>query len=318
MSMPPGSEYPDPNAQPPEPPTTGYSVPPQFTPPAYPGGAGDPLVLPPGADFGAWFTKVQEVAKRSWKSALIICTIGIAAPRAIVTLVERISNLAYYAGGTALVHIGDITSVIGSIILGFFVTLLFAIAASFVAAAGWAAGTWALVQEANGRPAGLGPAFQYGLKRAMGLWLWTVLVGLMVTIGTCACILPGIYLAFATSLFGFVAIFEKGQNPIGRSFQMTHANIGPTLGKTAIVGAIAYAYALVVGLIFGAIAVAAAIGSIRTTGHNFTYGIFEAIGTLLTGPAYAVALIGLLPIYTELRAREGSLQSSAQLQQELG
>jgi hypothetical protein len=159
---------------------------------------------------------------------------------------------------------------------------------------------------------------RYGLARAAALWLWTILVGLVVLVGLCACVLPGIYLSYATCLFGFIALFERGKNPIARSFGLTHANFGPTLGRVAIVFAIAFVYRLVVGVIFGAIGVAVAMGSLNSFTHNFVNGIVSAIATLVTAPAIAVGLVGLLPTYAELRAREGSLSSTAQLQHELG
>src|ERR1044071_1711480 len=98
MSMPPGAGEPDPYAAsaptpPPPPPAPpggpgvpppgGYAVP----PPPKPSYAGlvDPLV-PAGSDFNSWFAKVQEVAKRSWKSALFTTGLGIAAPLAVATL----------------------------------------------------------------------------------------------------------------------------------------------------------------------------------------------------------------------------------------
>ena len=45
-------------------------------------------MLPPGSSYGAWFSTITEVAKRSWKSALIISAIGIAAPLAVLSLIS--------------------------------------------------------------------------------------------------------------------------------------------------------------------------------------------------------------------------------------
>ncbi|MDM4777965.1 hypothetical protein QTS76_01630, partial [Micromonospora sp. b486] len=42
-------------------------------------------------------------------------------------------------------------------------------------AVGWAAGTWVVTRQAAGEPTGLGAAFRYGLRRALGLWGWTLL-----------------------------------------------------------------------------------------------------------------------------------------------
>jgi len=294
-------------------------VPPQYTPvPAMAGGSADPLVLPAGSSFGAWFAKVQEVAKRSWKSALIICTLGIAVPSATVSLV---SWLGGWGAGWSITSVGSLSAAIGSLFLGLLITLVASIAACYVAAAGWAAGTWALVREASGQPAAVGQAFAYGFKRAMALFPWTVLAAIAYTIGSACLFLPGVYFAFGFSLFGFVAIFERGQNPVSRSFGLTHKSdtIGPTLGKIGILFGVYLAYTLVIGLIFGAITVATAFATRGTGsfGYNFGYGLFDAISSLLAAPAFAVLLLGLLPTYAELRARETPL-STEQLQQELG
>src|SRR6185503_15995539 len=123
MSMPPGAGEPDPYAAPsaptppPPPPAAppagppppgGYAVPPP-TKPSY-AGLVDPLV-PAGSDFNSWFAKVQEVAKRSWKSALFTTGLGIAAPLAVATLIR-------YAGGftsaMSVTSMGTFFSEIGS------------------------------------------------------------------------------------------------------------------------------------------------------------------------------------------------------------
>jgi hypothetical protein len=318
MSMPPGVQPPDPNL-PPEPPTAGYTVPPQFTPSAYPGGAADPLVLPVGASFGAWFTKVQEVAKRSWKSALILCTAGIAVPEALVVLVRDSSG---YFLALSVTGIGSFFDLIGSVILGGMLTIAVCAVGAYVAAAAWAAGVWALVQEAaTGRAASLGKAFGYGMRRAAGMWPWTFLAATMVYIGKSCLVLPGVYLAFGLSMFGFVAVFERGVNPIGRSFNLTHNSntIGPTIGKVAILLGVYIVVDLILSAIFVAIAVAIAlaVGHTGAFGYNISRGVIEAIGTVLTGPAIAVLLLGLMPTYLELRARETPVNTPA-LQAQLG
>ncbi len=317
-----GAAYPGgtplpPQPQPPPAPAGGYSVPPSGYPyPAMAAGPGDPLVLAPGASFSAWFGKVQEVGRRSWKSALIITGFGIAVPRAIVSLVQTVAGAGNYFSGTAMLHAGSLIGDLGSVLLGLFLTIIFSIAALFVAAAAWAAGTWALTVEATGAKADLGEAFRYGMKRALSLGGWTVVTGLIVLVGFCACILPSLYLSFALCLFGFVVIYERGQNPISRSFQLTHADFGPTLGKYAITVAICFVYTIIVALIFGGIAAALVLTS-GTAASSFAAGVVGAIGALFGAPVYAVALIALLPTYAQLRARQAPL-STAQLRQELG
>lgn len=297
-----------------------------YAAPAYPGGAApmginDPLVLPAGASYSQWLAKVQEVAKRSWKSALIIAGVGIAVPQAAVSL---ISNVAGWGAGFSLLNFGSLTAAIGSLFLGLLISLVASIAGCWVAAAGWAGGVFALVHEANGQKVSVGQAFGYGFKRATALFPWTVLAGAMFTIGRSCLFVPGVYFAYACAFFGFVAIFERGQNPIGRSFGLTHngTTIGATLGRVGTLFGVYFLYTFIVGLIFGAIGLAVAVGiggrgGVGAFGYDLGFGIFQAIAALLSAPALAVLLIGLLPTYAELRNRETPI-SSPQLQQQLG
>jgi hypothetical protein len=108
---------------------------------------------------------------------------------------------------------------------------------------------------------------------------------------------------------------------VSRSFSLTHnsATIGQTLGKIGILFGIYLVYSLIVGGIFTVIAAAVglAMGLTGSTGYHIGFGVINAIGTLLLTPAIALLLIGLLPTYAELRARQSPLRTS-QLKQELG
>src|SRR5258708_4256820 len=147
MSMPPGVP-PDPNAPytttpPADEPDPVYPAPQQYSPPPAVS-SGDPLVLPAGSSFGAWFSKFMEVAKRSWKSALIISTIGIAAPLAVLSVIS------YAMGVGPLLSVFDVFRIgLGSFIVGLFVKIIVSIMVAFPVSVGWAAGTWALVKEAQ-------------------------------------------------------------------------------------------------------------------------------------------------------------------------
>jgi hypothetical protein len=333
MSMPPGPP-PDPSTptapMTPVPPTTpAFSAAPP-TPaapsdrsglsapaPAPPSTGGDALVLPPNSSYNVWFAKVQEVAKRSWKSALIICTIGIAAPYGVSGLVARLGE---WGSGFGLFGIGSFFTALGTLLLGFFVALLVSIAGCFVAAAGWAAGTWALVQEAaTGRPASIGTAFSYGTKRAMALFPWTVIAAVAFAIASACLWIPGLYIAFGFSMFGFVALFEKGQNPVARSFSLTHnsTTIGPTLGRIATLLGVASVYLWIIWAIEGALEIGLALGTHSGMGYRLGSGVIELIGGILAAPVFAMLLIGLLPTYAELRAREAPV-STPQLMASLG
>jgi hypothetical protein len=285
--------------------TPGYPIP---GPGGYAGG--DPLVNPPGAGFQGWLRLVQETGKRSWKSVLIISLLGISLPYAIVAIAGAVTNVSTYAN-LNVTQAGSAFTGLATVLGGLAIVLVLSIAASFVAAAGWVAGTWAITREAaTGTPADVRAAFSYGFSRALGLWGWLILVGLMVGVGRVCCVLPGVYLAFATSMFGFVAVFERGQNPIGRSFRMTHNQFGTAIGRIAASAVPCLVYYIVFGvLIFGVIFGAIALNSASGVGYQLTESVLELVRAVVLGPVIGATMIALYVTYAELRATEAPLNT---------
>jgi hypothetical protein len=323
LAPPPGSYAPPPPppgsyAPPPQPQPAGYT--PQPAPPSQPAWS-DPLFVPPGSSFGAWYNKVIEIVKRSWRSVLMITGVGIALPAGIVSLVSWLSYGYYATSATLLFHMGTLFDT-GQLLFGAFITFVFAVAAFFVSAVAWAAAVYTITLEANGERPSLNAAFNYGLKRAGSLWLWTIVVALIVAVGTCLLILPGIYAAFALSLFGFVVIFERDQNPIARSFKLTHADLGSTLGKVAVLAVAIWVFELIVNAIFGSIENGIIsngfVGFDFSFGARFGVGIVSLISDLVVvTPVTGLLVMAMLPIYAGLRAREIQLSTPA-LRQQLG
>jgi hypothetical protein len=305
MSMP---DYPpDPNAPSTTPPSTGtpasdYTIPQQYTPPTAPRRT-DPVVLPPGSSYGAWFTAIVDVAKRSWKSALFT-SLGVVVPMAIVSLI------AYAIGAGGTLTIFSLLSHAGLSFVGYvgamFVKLLLSIVAAYVASVGWAAGSWALVQEAKtGRPANINEAFQYGMKRAMALFPWTVVAGFACVIGLMFFYIPGLYLAFAFSLFGFVAVFERNPQPLMRSLNMLHKSVGPSLARVGTLFGVFLVYNGIVQAFFGILSIPGRVLAGGTVVYGIGEGFLQMFATVLLAPAIAALMVGLLVTYAELRAQEG-------------
>ncbi len=315
----PGYGPPQPGYGPPQP---GYGPPPDYAAPppgnsyAVPAGyqsVGDPLV-PAGPDFSTWFAKLQEVAKRSWKSALILTGLGIAVPMAVIAVLRQFAIGAWTFN---VLQVGDLGTAIGSFLGGLVLLIIAYVGVAFVASIAWAAGTWALVQEAaTGQSANIGEAFKFGTSRAMRLWPWAIVAGIAYGVGSACCYLPGVYAAFAFSMFGFVGLFQRGVNPLGGSAQMAHADFGPNLGKILLTFVPFLIFGIVVPTIFRLLAGAAA--GVFSTGftYDLTYGLVAGIGELIAAPGYAALLLGLLPTYAQLRARQAPV-STPQFQQEL-
>ncbi|MEV4823688.1 hypothetical protein [Micromonospora sp. NPDC049274] len=288
----------------------------------YPAGHGldphDALVTPPGAGIGAWFERCGGALRRGWRQLVPIMLLTQVLPAAVLSVIslgldpspgwEARAEMDPAAGlpDNFLATLATLVAVLagGSLLIG------------LVQALGWAAGSWVITQQATGRPGDLGSALRYGLRRALGLWGWTLLVSLLVGIGICFCVLPGIYLAFALSMAGPIYLFER-QNPIGRSFEMFHARLGLMLGRVALVGAAVIVGTAVPGFLESA--GTTAIGTDPFASPGSAAGVVVVIGVtaVLALPAHLAQLIGLLVTYAEQRAHEAPVNGAA-LAAELG
>ncbi|MFI6784198.1 hypothetical protein [Micromonospora sp. NPDC050276] len=288
----------------------------------YPSGYGydpnDPLVTPPGAGLGGWFNRCAGALRRGWRQLVPIMLLTQVLPAAVLSVislgVDPSANWAAQAESNPTAALPDnfaaellsllVVLVGGSLLVG------------LVQAVGWAAGTWVISQQAAGQPASLESALRYGLRRALGLWGWTLLISVLIGVGFCFCVLPGIYLAFALSMAGPVYLFER-HNPIGRSFRMFHDRLGLLLGRVALV-----ALAVIVGTLIpaGLEGVGtSALGTDPLASPGTAVGAVVVIGitAVLALPAHLAQMIGLLVTYTEQRAHEAPV-NSAGLAAELG
>ncbi|MFD2767624.1 hypothetical protein [Micromonospora eburnea] len=283
----------------------------------YPGiDPGDPLVTPPHAGVGAWFSRCSAAIRRGWRPLLPILLLTQAVPAAVMSVLSAAfappDQFATGPDGAPILPDGYFSQTFtfyGVIIVA---SLLFGPLQS----TGWAAGSWVITRQAAGEPAGVGAALRYGLRRALGLWGWTILATLLFAVGACFCLLPGIYVAFALALAGPVYLFER-ENPIGRSFQMFHRRFGMVLGRVALVAVAAVGGALVGAAIemFGRLP----LGTHPMDAPGTAAGAVAVavLSALLATPAYLAQLVGLVVTYAEQRAQEGPV-NTAQLAAELG
>jgi hypothetical protein len=273
----------------------------------------DPLVTPPGAGISGWFTRATGVARRSWRSLLLIMLATQAVPAALIGLAviaaTPATRSASAGGATGAAQAGPM---LNELLTFLGVVSVLAVLASLLQSVGWAAGTWVLTREALAEPVRVAAALRYGVRRALGLWAWTLLAGVIITAGACACVLPGIYAAFALSLAGPIFLFER-VNPIGRSFRIVHSRFGMVLGRVALVAAVVIGGSAAIGVAenVGLLAVGA------NAGLSVGAGVVTVVAALLNLPFYAAQLVGLVITYAEQRGWEAPV-NSAQLAGELG
>ncbi|WFE32413.1 hypothetical protein [Micromonospora sp. WMMD975] len=276
----------------------------------------DPLVTPPHAGVGGWFARCAGAVRRGWRHLVPIMLLTQAVPAAVISVVSLFlvptDQMAAGPDGAPVLPDGYLEQTLAFYGVVLLATLVF----GPLQAVGWAAGTWVVARQAAGAPVGLGGAFRYGARRALGLWGWTIVASLLITFGACFCLLPGVYAGFAVALFGPVHLFER-QDPIGRSWRLFHRSFGMVLGRVALV-ACALLAAAVLDVVVGAVS-GAVFGADPTTAPGTTVGAvaLAVVGAALAAPAYLAQLVGLVVAYAEQRAQEGPV-NAARLAAELG
>lgn len=273
---------------------------------------GDPLVPDSGAGFDVWLRQIRRVAVRSWVSVLVVSFAGIVAPISIISVATDLTGV----GGYLPPNLADLRGLVDRLhdsLAGLLVLALVILCAAYVCAAGWAAGGWVMTREAQtGRRASLVEAFRFGFGRAAALWPWLLAVGLAIQVGLLMCVLPGVYVAGAASLFGFAKIFEPSLDPVRRSFSLTHRHVATAAVRVTVslmpYAGYSLACALVSGITFGAVlGIGGLTGTITTAGSTALSGVLVLIRAALLGPAIAAIMIGLFVTYADLRSRENPL-----------
>ncbi|MCW3839245.1 hypothetical protein ONA70_03925 [Micromonospora yasonensis] len=274
----------------------------------------DPLVPPPYAGFGGWFARCTGALRRGWRQLLPIMLLTQAVPAAVIGILSI--GAAPSAEVTSGPDSAPVLPDLGSVFAFYGLVLLAALLFGPLQAAGWAAGTWLVTRQAAGERVTVGSAFRYGWRRAIGLWGWTVLASLLIMVGVCACLLPGIYVIFAIALFGPVYLFER-QDPIGRSFGMLHRRLGMVLGRVALVVAVLIVAALVNGVLEAVSQLAFGVDPMDAPGTAVGAVLVAVLSAVVVTPAYLAQLVGLVVTYAEQRAQEGPV-NVARLAAELG
>ncbi|MGC4769299.1 hypothetical protein ACLQ25_10005 [Micromonospora sp. DT44] len=280
-------------------------------PPGYGLDPNDALVTPPGAGIGGWFDRFWGALRRGWRQLVPIMLLTQVLPAAVLSVVSfgLDPSPAWQAQAETDPSAGLPDNFATSLLTLVVVLVGGSLLIGLVQALGWAAGSWVITQQAAGRPARLDAALRYGLRRAVGVWGWTLLVSLLIGIGACFCVLPGIYLAFALSMAGPVYLFER-DNPIGRSFRMFHDRLGMLLGRVALVGAAVIIGTVVPGILESAGTAAFGEDPFASPGPAVGVVAVIAVTAVLALPAHLAQLVGLLITYAEQRAHEGPVNGA--------
>jgi hypothetical protein len=264
-----------------------------------------------------WFDRCVRAVRRGWKQLLPILLLTQALPAVVVSVLALVVDpTAKWEESTA----GDPAALPDTFLTDLGIMLAVLIGGSLVfglvQSLGWAAGTWVVARQAAGEPVSVGAALGYGLRRALGLWGWTLVMSLIIGLGICFCLIPGIYFAFALSMAGPVYLFER-QHPIGRSYRMFHDRLGLLLGRVALVAAAVIVGSGAAGLVEGIGSLPFGTTPLESPGTAVGVIVVTLLGGVLALPAHLAQLVGLVVTYAEQRAHEGPVDS-ARLAGELG
>ncbi|MET8153307.1 hypothetical protein ACIBSW_19355 [Actinoplanes sp. NPDC049668] len=268
--------------------------------PAYPGPAtprfdpADPLV---SADFAGWWRRGFAVVRRGWQPLLLIQVYALVAALALMIPAQILFNLSTRDATVDSTAIASAVYGLAAVL----VALIYSIATL--------AAVRLVVTVATGGQAHVGPAVRAVLPRVLPMIGWSLLAGLVIFAGLCACVVPGLYLGAVFVVLPAVVLFEPGE-AISRCFRLFHNDFGAAVARTATI----------VGLLFGITLIFAALSGVVTlitlgsvfadpaavvgTGALVTDAV---LGSILNLTSSLIAGVVLTPLvvatYADLRAR---------------
>lgn len=203
--------------------------------------AADPLVP---SSIGDWVGKVVGVVSRSWQPLAVIQLVA-ALPGLLLGGLLRWTAAPGMPPEDPSMMAPPSLGLAFAAMLGGLVSVVFALFAQ-------GASVHVAVRDAVGRPVRAGDALRFAGGRALPLFGWSLLAGLLVVLGFVALVLPGIYLTivFAASLAGVVLIERAG---IGRTFQLVNRRFLPTAGRLLLALLAAAVYSGIAGFVANAL-----------------------------------------------------------------
>jgi hypothetical protein len=304
-AYPPG--YPGAEAAPPGYPgyPPGY---PGYIPAAYPAygvpmyliDTNDPLVTAPGQRFRGWWGRTSRILRQHWSALLPIILVTYALPAALSGgASSAIDRYRLFIVAGEFDGFGRLDVVAGVMVL------LGLTLGTYLSAVGWAATAWTVTRRAGGHPTTFGESMTYGFRRSLPLFGWQFLTSATITVAACCLSLPGLYVAFGTSLVMPIAVYARS-NPFGGSFSLVHRFFGPILGRMVVLALI-----LAVG---AAAAGASEFFLLRAFGLGAGFsglGAGSALSVLVEVPGQMLFTVGALLVYAEFAARLAPTDTSS-------
>lgn len=170
-----------------------------------------------------------------------------------------------------------------------------------------------VVTATGGRPS-VADALRGAARRLFPMLGWSLLAGLIIVAGVCACLLPGLYFWAVFTVLAPVVAFERS-GAIGRCFTLFHGDLGRSVARIATVIGILFAGTMVAGVVavFGDVfadpvtaatpaLVAAAL--VSTLVSVVVTGVLRLLTDPLTVAAYADMRARVEPLSSAMLAHE--------------
>jgi hypothetical protein len=274
----------------------------------------DPLI---SADYNGWWQRGMAIVKSGWKvlallqaiaaGVLLVLQTPVAVYAAMVS--KDIQDQAANPDPTAA---PDLTGLFG--VLGF--TLVVALVGLLVAAMVTIASIHVGVSIAIGLAPNLGAALSTAARRVFPLIGWQLLASLLVLVGFCACILPGIYVIAVITVLPAVVAFER-TNAIGRCFKLFHTDFGLSVGRVATILGLNLGAGVIGGLLGTALSAGISVAASGTGGIIAGTLVSTAVSAVIGGAVAVIIQPLVLTAYADMRARVEQV-STGVLARELG
>lgn len=304
-SYPGTSEYP---GMPGYPGTSGYPAGPGgfytiseygYGPAGYPApGAPDPIVTWPGEGFGGWWRRLWATFGANFGTLFTIALLTSAVPSFLFTLATSgLQSQWLVVDRSVTPNTIQFDWGPGREFIAWFVA--YWVLTIFLGALGWSAAIWRITKRAAGQEAPLGAALAYGARNCLRVGGVLLPCSLMIIGGLIACVLPGLYLAVATSLVVPVALYQRSA-AISGTFRLVNSNFGAVLGRLLVTFLLLLGVTLLVSCL-----VNLGTGSTArvTTRYNAVDLFRDGVTGLVSAGVTAVVVVAVALVYAEMRAR---------------
>lgn len=265
-------------------------------------------------DFGGWWQRGLSLAKLTWRQILALQAV-------VAVLTFGTQTLAGTWQSFALRDIEEDAAAgrdpeIATFLAGSGLLLAASVVLLLVSMVATLAAVRIVVEAAAGREPDLGAAVAGAARRLFPTLGWGIIAGLIILVGVCACVVPGLYFAAVFLVLPAVVAVERG-NAISRCFKLFHGNLGSSLARVATIFGLTIGAGIVASIVGGIAGLAAPPATASSTAIIAVAAVTAAVGAVISGAVRLFLDPLTVAAYADMRARIEPL-STPMLAHELG